>query len=467
MPDYALTWSGGTIIVLEGTTDNTQTSLTLIGDGYQPWGRILNQDLVDLLQNFAAPSPPPNPLPGQLWYDTSGGGLSVWDGTTWKSLAGTIIQGPEDRIHDPDGDTWVSTTDTVNTVTVATGGTVRLRVEPSGDVGIGTSTPLARLHVQGSGSLLRLGTAGDPGLEAFSVGGGDVEITYRGSSDARIHLSPLPASPGEAVVTMFRDANTTGPVRLEIYDGTSAANLWGSLDMSGDGYLAATGRHLGVGSGFGSGVTPLAPLHVAADISPQVVVGNASSSSRPALAFRDEAAGIHRVFLALDTASGALRIEKEDGFAVLEIRQDGTVRVSSAYTLPSVNGNPNDILVSDGFGGTYWQPAPFGAFFDSGTITQTGASAYTVSHGLGAVPRMVRVTFVATANNNGYVIGDEIDVAVANTAGGGDGLLSVFASNVDVGLAISGNVYAVRKDGSGTFVISGNTSWGLRLRAWL
>jgi hypothetical protein len=67
----------------------------LPGRNYAGYGQTLNQNLVKLVEHFANDTPPPNPLKGQLWYNTNNGTLNVCpsDGTTsaasWLTLAST------------------------------------------------------------------------------------------------------------------------------------------------------------------------------------------------------------------------------------------------------------------------------------------------------------------------------------------------------------------------------------------
>jgi hypothetical protein len=67
---YILTYSLGNIVVRD-TTLNTQTSLSLPGLNYEPYGQPVDQNFVFLLENFAAPNPPANPIPGQTWFNTT------------------------------------------------------------------------------------------------------------------------------------------------------------------------------------------------------------------------------------------------------------------------------------------------------------------------------------------------------------------------------------------------------------
>lgn len=113
-----------TITVLskgEGTgINNYDTSLELVGAGYPNYGRPVAQNFLKLLENFAAPSNPINPVKGQLWYDTSDPQkpiLRIYDGssTTWPSANG-IYQQNSDPVGNGlttnilNGDIWVDTT---------------------------------------------------------------------------------------------------------------------------------------------------------------------------------------------------------------------------------------------------------------------------------------------------------------------------------------------------------------------
>jgi hypothetical protein len=83
--------------VPDGET-NTDTSLTFIGRNYSGYTQIIGENFLYLLENFASPAQnsnsdinagPQNPVKGQIWYNTLndlGGGLKVFDGTTWVQL---------------------------------------------------------------------------------------------------------------------------------------------------------------------------------------------------------------------------------------------------------------------------------------------------------------------------------------------------------------------------------------------
>lgn len=110
-----------TYITVTGPVRNsTSTSLDLVGPGYVNYGPAIAQDFLKLLENFASPNPPVNPIEGQLWYDTSNPSrkiLRVNNGSTtsarWPSANGIYQQADDPSIgysqNVVEGDIWVDT----------------------------------------------------------------------------------------------------------------------------------------------------------------------------------------------------------------------------------------------------------------------------------------------------------------------------------------------------------------------
>ena len=96
--------------VLDGTINNTATSLTLVGRNYSGYGQIIQNDLVALLVNFANGVSPSNPNTGQIWYDTASSVAKVWTGSVWKIVGSCTSQStaPATTIA---GDLWWASTD--------------------------------------------------------------------------------------------------------------------------------------------------------------------------------------------------------------------------------------------------------------------------------------------------------------------------------------------------------------------
>jgi hypothetical protein len=73
------TFSGSRTFTVEDGTINNSLDIFLIGKNYAGYGEALNENFVNLLENFAGTSPPPKPINGQIWYDASTRKLKVWD----------------------------------------------------------------------------------------------------------------------------------------------------------------------------------------------------------------------------------------------------------------------------------------------------------------------------------------------------------------------------------------------------
>jgi len=88
-------FDGTPLVVLEDGTLNTTTSLGLVGRNYIGYGEIQNENFLHLLENFANNAPPPTPIAGQTWYDTTTDSLSIYTGVTWIPVGGATISAVE------------------------------------------------------------------------------------------------------------------------------------------------------------------------------------------------------------------------------------------------------------------------------------------------------------------------------------------------------------------------------------
>jgi hypothetical protein len=114
----------------DGTVNTGSTSLSLIGKNYPGYGKLLNENFVYLLENFANTKSPTAALPGQIWWDTANKVLKVNAATAagnpaiWKSLStiyssepvtetspgGPTVGTPKYLAYDPIiGDLWWDT----------------------------------------------------------------------------------------------------------------------------------------------------------------------------------------------------------------------------------------------------------------------------------------------------------------------------------------------------------------------
>ena len=104
-------YNGATLATVADGTVDTSTDLTLIGKNYAGYGQAQNDNFVWLLENFANTTQPPNPLSGQIWFDSTPGAtkLKFFDGTNWRTTGGAAI-GPSSPTGLTVGDFWFNTT---------------------------------------------------------------------------------------------------------------------------------------------------------------------------------------------------------------------------------------------------------------------------------------------------------------------------------------------------------------------
>jgi len=153
---YTINLTNGTTLIpgglSDGTVDQTHTSLTLIGRDYAGYGQFLNSNFVKLIENFANQSSPPNPLRGQLWWDTANNILRVYSGTSWKISTGATsapASAPPADLSTLGGDLWYDTTNSQLKVWTGTGWQV---IGPQATPATGNTGAFPALMVDPSGS---------------------------------------------------------------------------------------------------------------------------------------------------------------------------------------------------------------------------------------------------------------------------------------------------------------------------
>ena len=87
---YIINNSRGQVIavVADGTVNTTATDLSLVGRALTDYGTYENENYVFLLENFANNSAPPQPILGQLWYNSDTDVLSTYTSAdAWVAVA--------------------------------------------------------------------------------------------------------------------------------------------------------------------------------------------------------------------------------------------------------------------------------------------------------------------------------------------------------------------------------------------
>ena len=186
---YTVTKSAGTVIttVADGTVNTTSTSLTLIGKNYAGYGIFLNENYVQLLENFSNTTPPTAPLTGQLWYDNVNDILKVYNGDTnqWKPISSSITSAtaPSAAVS-VIGDIWW---DTTNAQLKVWSGSAWITIGPSYTSTAGTSGPVTQtvLDTLGASHVVTL----------FYISNSVIMILSKDSS-----FTPQTAIPGFATI---------------------------------------------------------------------------------------------------------------------------------------------------------------------------------------------------------------------------------------------------------------------------
>jgi len=204
MAGYTIIRSNGNTLttVQDGTINSVSTSLSLPGRNYAGYGQAINTNFVRITENFAADVPPPNPIKGQLWYNTTLSTLNVCpaDNTTnpvaWLTLASTNSGGTTTL-----GNLTVTgnvTTNNLSSTHAITGDTLSIRLgtietftATSATFTTGSITNLTTQVITTgsrgtSGNLTGEWSAyGNPGGNAFSVQSGNISFTQNSTNGIR------------------------------------------------------------------------------------------------------------------------------------------------------------------------------------------------------------------------------------------------------------------------------------------
>jgi hypothetical protein len=140
---YTINLTDGTIfaVIADGTI-NTGSSVSLPGKNYAGYGEFLDENFIQMLENFASPATggglPTSaklgaPLEGQLWWDSTNLTLKVYNGTQWKAAGSTTSSATAPSSPNV-GDLWW---DTANTQLKAWNGVSWTVIGPSTVAGTG------------------------------------------------------------------------------------------------------------------------------------------------------------------------------------------------------------------------------------------------------------------------------------------------------------------------------------------
>jgi len=215
MTSYVINYSGGTIDIPMGQADTSNTSLTLIGRNWTSsnpaagYGQTLNQNFVSLLENFAAPTQPANPLAGQFWYDTSTTIVKVNTGTpvspVWADMYSS--SGGLDRIAN--GTSSVSIPTVNGNINFTVGATSDVIVFTDSGANINGNLTVTGNSTLGANANVKI-TGGTTGQALVTDGAGNLSWTTVGSTSSLANGTTgisIPVADGDILFTVGGIAN--------------------------------------------------------------------------------------------------------------------------------------------------------------------------------------------------------------------------------------------------------------------
>jgi hypothetical protein len=109
MPYILNKTNGAVLTILDDSTLDVTTNLTLVGRNYAGYGEFVNENLIKLLENFSNTTAPDKPITGQLWFDssTSVKKIKVYDGKQFKTVPNINISNSKpENSQALTGDLW-------------------------------------------------------------------------------------------------------------------------------------------------------------------------------------------------------------------------------------------------------------------------------------------------------------------------------------------------------------------------
>ena len=449
--------------VADGTINNTTIPVTLVGRGVTEYGLIENENYVYLLENFCAPTAPPNAMQGQLWFDSNNNLLSVRSvANTWISLASqTYVQ---DQKISPEFSG-------VPTAPTATAGTSTTQLATTAFVGTAVSNFSATI----SGIYAPINSpvfTGVPVVPTATTTNNSTQVATTAFVQAQkvnTALTGTPTAPTASASDNSTQLATTAFVQAQKVDtaltGTPTAPTATSTDNSTKIATTAFVQAQKVDTALTG--TPTAPTATSTDNSTKIATtafvqaqkasptftGNPKAPTAPLGTSNTQIATTEYVINILDPVQGYL----------------GTMASQNANNVTIIGGTVSNLatplaLISGGTGATDAVTArsnlgipTFPLSIDNGGTGAVNAANARINLGLGNIPTSFIPGTIATQNSNAVTVtGGSItgitDIAITD---GGTGASTATQARVNLGI---GNL-ATQADNS--VLITGGQIYGL------
>lgn len=303
-------------------------------------------------------------------------------------------------------------------------------------------------------------------IQVVSTGGGG---TY---SNWNISVSGIQGSTGGGTVTSSSSSSTDGDVVLwsgitgqAIKDGGNAKvsgnlNVVGTLTVNPGTGAASDILQTENATNGGSLTFAWFPVTPATGLIKELAFNSVNVSS------------IQKVFANINANALTITAGSETGYFDFYTSISGTLAqrflLKSGFYATGLTDQGAGTINTTGLyiNNTLSNPAFTKAFTSTETTVLTGAQVYTIAHGLGVIPTLVRAVLRCKTAQNGYNIGDEADVRDPWENTGGSLLdvgISVDATNIYLAQANSLNL--TDRGTTNNFTIT-YADWKLVVRAW-
>ena len=277
---YTIVKSDGTVLttIADGTINTTSTSLGLPGRNFAGYGQTVDTNFVHQLENYAANTPPANPLRGQLWYDLNNSLLKVCpsdnqtNANAWVTLAtssgtsvttfGTVsVTGNLQANNITAVNAIVGDTITVRLATVTANATIANAAITTGNIGT-LNTQVITTGGNGTGGTITGTWTSNGAANSFVIGSGNIYVSNVGNvwgikTDKYMYANGDPISfagtynngnvfdylTGSNAIVQFSGNIAPGRVTTQVITAganTTAGNLTGNWTLSTGSRLQAT-----------------------------------------------------------------------------------------------------------------------------------------------------------------------------------------------------------------------------------